>query len=255
MLAQLEYFKDSRHGLDEMALSLSEARFEMRSVHLESMRELIGGASLFREGFALVKLHEASEPKGELAVECELLDIIAQALGASNTKKVNSTRRRSDLRGRQLINGRAVSSPVTFSHTDLTAKSAAIVLHALSRGDSQTSYSSEFAIINAWRPVRGPVRAMPLAVCNASTVREDDFVVANTSNASEAQQIFISLFSSRHRWFYIPEMLPSEILLFNSFNPRAAGSPFTFHAAAVLGENHSQLEIRESIELRVAAFW
>lgn len=254
MLAQLAYFKESRHRVDEIALTLSEARFEMRSVHLESMREFIGDASLFREGFALVNLRKASEHKGELAVECELLEIIAEALGASNTKKVNSTRRRSDLRGRQLINDRALSSPVTFSHTDLTAKSAANVLQALSRGDSRVT-ASEFAVINAWRPVRGPVHSMPLAVCDASTVREGDFVIANTSNDSGAQQIFISLFGSRHRWFYVPEMLPNEILLFNSFNPRAAGSAFTFHAAATLEENRSKPEIRESIELRVAAFW
>jgi hypothetical protein len=39
--------------------------------------------------------------------------------------------------------------------------------------------SRRFAIVNVWRPIRGPLRDAPLAICDAQSVEPGDLVAAD----------------------------------------------------------------------------
>jgi hypothetical protein len=46
----------------------------------------------------------------------------------------------------------------------------------LGASEAERLLGQRFAIINVWRPIRGPVRDKPLAVCDAQSISAEDFV-------------------------------------------------------------------------------
>ena len=82
------------------------------------------------------------------------------------------------------------------------------------------------AIINASRPIRGPVRDRPLALCDTRTVMPNEFVETNIEHYGDDEatkprhvgQIYSLRYSPKHRWFYVADMQPSEVLLFKCYD-------------------------------------
>ena len=65
-----------------------------------------------------------------------------------------------------------VQGPVLAAHNDYTDSSGPQrVRDLLSADEAETRLKSRFAVINVWRPIRGPVRSMPLAVCWSPVAR------------------------------------------------------------------------------------
>ena len=61
-----------------------------------------------------------------------------------------------------------------------------------------------FEIVNVWRPIRGPLRDAPLAVCDATSVAFADFVPSDLVYRDRVR------YNPTHRWFYVPEMRPTK---------------------------------------------
>ena len=70
---------------------------------------------------------------------------------------------------------------------------------------------------SAWRPLRGPLNDWPLGLCDASSVDFEkdtmpgDIVYRNWS--TENLQVH---YHEDQRWYYLPEQMPSEVLIFKS---------------------------------------
>ncbi|KAF5684498.1 methyltransferase like protein [Fusarium circinatum] len=74
-------------------------------------------------------------------------------------------------------------------------------------------------IIQAWRPLRGPVIDWPLAVCDVNSVDGKTELIATDNVWSYAVfETYNVLFSSKHAWYYIANQNENETSLFKGFD-------------------------------------
>jgi hypothetical protein len=67
-----------------------------------------------------------------------------------------------------------------------------------------------FDIVNVWRPIRGPLRDAPLAICDARSVAFEDFVASDLVYRDRTGETYRVRYSSAHCWFYVPAMRTDE---------------------------------------------
>ena len=94
------------------------------------------------------------------------------------------------------------------------------------------------ALVNVWcNAASTPVRAKPLAVCDARSVQRDDFFTITLADCSEthnAESYVLEAdeaIAQRHHWYFYPRMRGDERLLFKIADTRADVAPRAFHAA------------------------
>jgi len=108
-----------------------------------------------------------------------------------------------------------------------------------------------FEIINVWRPIRGPLRDAPLAVCDAVT----DFVPSDLVYRVRTGETNRVRYNPAHRWFYVPEMRADEAILIKCYDSAEDGRDrFTAHSTFEDPTAPADALPRESIELRTLVF-
>lgn len=119
-------------------------------------------------------------------------------------------------------------------------------------GDALASAEGRrYAILNIWRPVRGPVLDTPLALCDARTVDARDLAVAEVRYPRRTGLIYLARFSERHRWTYFSGMDVGEALVFKQYDSQHGGvARFTPHAAFRHPDAPHDAPPRISIEAR-----
>jgi hypothetical protein len=110
-------------------------------------------------------------------------------------------------------------------------------------------------VINMWRPIRGPLRDAPLAVCDSRTVAPDDLVPSDLVYRDRTGETYSVRYNAAHRWFYVPEMQPDEALLLKCFDSKTDGrARFAPHTAFEDPTAPADVLPRESIEIRTLVF-
>lgn len=121
--------------------------------------------------------------------------------------------------------------------------------------DAEELLKGRVQIINLWRPIRGPLRDSPLAVCDARTVKFDELVPTDLIYQHRVGETYSVKFNPEHRWLYVPEMTDDEILLLKCFDSKTDGrARFAPHTAFVDPTTPANVPPRESIELRTLVF-
>ena len=141
-------------------------------------------------------------------------------------------------------------------HNDYTSKSGPRRVHDLLAARTATRLLRHRVLeVNVWRPIRGPLKTMPLAVCDATSMRPDDFVACDLRYRDRVGEISYVAYSERHRWYYYPDMHRDEVLLLKCFDSDRAHGGVGAHAA--FEHPHTPLHAlpRESIEARAFAFF
>lgn len=115
-----------------------------------------------------------------------------------------------------------------------------------------------FVLMNLWRPIR-PVYRTPLALCDASTVREGDLndseIRGGLNDPNRASLYGFNLsFNPQHRWYYAPRMQPDEVLAFKLFDSDRSRVQWTGHTAFDDPSAAPDAPPRESIEVRTISF-
>jgi len=111
-----------------------------------------------------------------------------------------------------------------------------------------------FEIVNVWRPIRGPLRDAPLAVCDATSVAFTDFVPSDLVYRDRTGETYRVKYNPAHRWFYVPEMRVDEAILIKCYDSAKDKARFTAHSAFEDPTAPPDVLPRESIELRTLAF-
>ena len=115
------------------------------------------------------------------------------------------------------------------------------------------------ALVNVWRPIRGPVQDRPLAICTSSSVSQADLVDTDIEHFSEENiytprhrgQIYSVKYNPKHCWFYVADMGPDEMLLFKCYDSDVkAATRFVPHTGFVNPDCPAKFTPRESIEVR-----
>ena len=150
-----------------------------------------------------------------------------------------------------------VRKPARHVHNDYTAASAIQrVVDIVGGDDAVKRLRNRYAQVNLWRPLENPVFTSPLAVADALSVARADFVKADIIYSDRRGEVYEVLHRATHRWFYFPQMKPSEAILFRGFDSAEEVShPFTPHTAFDDPTSPSSPTPRKSIELRAMAFF
>jgi hypothetical protein len=110
-------------------------------------------------------------------------------------------------------------------------------------------------VINLWRPIRGPLRDAPLAVCDAASVDSEDLVPSDLVYQNRTGETYGVNYNPAHRWFYVPEMQPDEALLLKCYDSATDGrARFASHTAFEDPTTPADAPPRESIEIRTLVF-
>lgn len=232
------------------------------SMPVHDGRSLEGRLSLDREGFAFVRhpsavsdFHDAAAIKGAYFEESARL--VRGITGASKVVTFDYNLRHAAAPGRDST---GISQPVRRVHNDFTADSGLRRARdeLLARGENaERLLKYRFAIINVWRPIRGPVQDSPLAVCDARTVDPQDLVVSDLVYRDRVGHTYAVAYNAKHRWFYFPKMRVDEALLIKSFDSETGGGTARFapHTAFDDPSSPPGAAPRESIEVRTLALF
>jgi hypothetical protein len=153
-----------------------------------------------------------------------------------------------------------VRVPVDQVHNDYTERSGPKrtreVLEAAGRSDLA---DRRVAFVNLWRPIVGPVQDNPLALCGAQSVSPQDLVETDIHHFGEddlavprhSGQIYSVRHNPAHRWFYVSDMRPDELLLLKCYDSRTDGrARFMPHTGFQNPACPPDFVPRESIEAR-----
>ncbi|KAK0217910.1 hypothetical protein IW262DRAFT_1437608 [Armillaria fumosa] len=140
--------------------------------------------------------------------------------------------------------------PVPAVHVDINRERARARCLTPYEGDSSAAEAERVAIINVWRPLRGPVMDAPLAVCDARTLDPKDM----TYTIDKYGGGYFIKHNANMKWMYIRDQMPDEILVFRQFDstliPTAEDAACIAHTAFIDEERKNQGIPRQSIELR-----
>ncbi|HLY05967.1 MAG TPA: CmcJ/NvfI family oxidoreductase [Rhizomicrobium sp.] len=233
-------------------------RYRAQSVVIENAR--IGRPpSLEREGFRFETYEtdvrdffDSDEVARVYDPEVEIL--LKARTGASRILIFDHTLRRRMAEENDRLGGFRL--PATRVHVDYTEKSAPQRVRDLVPDEAERLLNRRYAFINVWRPIRQIVRDAPLALCDARSVAARDLVPADLIYGNRTGEIYYATFDTRHRWLYVPEMRPDEVILLKNFDSAMDGwARFTPHAAFLDPAAPAWARPRESIEVRTIAFF
>ncbi len=245
-------------GGAEARLDIS-AQFAPHAVTIYDARENNPAPTLDREGFTLVN-HNTSvtdfydDAQVRDVYEREAANLVQQATGAFHVVVFDNTRR-SDARAiRGARNTREPSAVIHNDYTDASARQR--VRDILPAEEVEARLRQRFAIINVWRSIAGPVLTTPLALCDATSIRDTDLVASERRAKDRIGELQLVTYNPDHRWFWFSAMTRNEATLIKTFDSSLDGQARrSIHTAFVNPDAPADARPRESMETRTLAFF
>jgi hypothetical protein len=183
----------------------------------------------------------------------ESADIIKAALGADQVVVFDHNVRRGSALQIQATR-REIGRPVHHAHTDYTPGSALQRLrHEF--GPQAEEGLSRYVQVNLWRPIRGPLRDAPLALCDGSSVRPGALRNVELRYPNRTGEIHYLVHEPGQRWHFASDMAVEEAWLFKNFDSAAPGPGGVAPHSAFTDPRHLRPPPRESIEVRALAIF
>jgi hypothetical protein len=242
-----------------LGLPRSNTVHETHRVSIHSVRGKAPEVSLDREGFELLRhtsdVHDFyNEDEVRTVYYPEAERLIGEATGADRVFIFDHTVRRR-VRGADDRAPGLPRQPATRVHVDHTERSGPQRVRDFMGDAAESLLQGRVQVINLWRPIRGPLRDAPLAVCDARSVAPNDLVPADLVYRHRVGETYGVTFNPSHRWFYVPDMQPDEALLLKCFDSAKDGrARFAPHTAFEDPTAPADILPRESIELRTLVF-
>ncbi|KYG48096.1 hypothetical protein M433DRAFT_2265 [Acidomyces richmondensis BFW] len=145
------------------------------------------------------------------------------------------------------------NQPTSIAHVDTTIQWCHAMAQQLNPGDTRIT-QGRIQCVNVWKPLRGPVRDWPLALCDPGTLRCDvdlepcdlvypDYVVEN-------RQVY---HSPQFRWFYLSDQRTEEAWVFLQTDTARRDWTVAHTAFPILDARNEAP--RESIEVRALVYY
>jgi hypothetical protein len=238
----------------------TNARYERQKVTIRDARPVADLLSLDDEGLQLVKHTSAvrdflDDDEVERVYYPEAEKLITEATGARWVLVFDHTVRQRIYGTPDRTPGEP-RQPALSVHNDYTERSAPQRVRDLTGEAAESLLRRRFAVINVWRPIRGPLYDAPLAVCDANSTRPEDFVASDLMFRNRIGETYAVRYNPGHRWLYVSRMLADEVLLLKCYDSRQDGvARFAPHTAFEDPSAPADRLPRESIELRTLAFF
>ena len=232
-------------------------RGDRRVLPIHDARSVDPPPSLDREGFALVSHETAASNLYDSGCIREVYypemeELVADATGARRVLAFDH-----NVRNAQKAAGgeHVAQAPVRFCHNDYTLGSAPQRVRDLLPREAEALLERRFAVINVWKPIRGPVEETPLAFCDARTLQQRDFIETSLEYGDRTGEVYSLRFNPDHRWYYYPSMGAHEAMLLKCYDSKVGVARFTAHSAIDDPSSPEDAKPRESIEVRTLAFF
>ncbi|KAF2235632.1 hypothetical protein EV356DRAFT_514155 [Viridothelium virens] len=171
-------------------------------IPIHDMRPLIDELSLDREGFMVGKLDSrlsytdfANETKLRSVYADEVRRYLLNLLGARPAYIHECVIRQRGDRTPRENNGHG--QPVSYVHTDYTK--------------------------HVWKPLRGPLKDWPLAICDLQSLRQSDLHPLDEVHRHDVLESHLVTYRPGQKWYYLSEQDPSEVLIFKSVDSCVKG--------------------------------
>ncbi len=240
-------------------MPLRTGRYEPQNVTLLNGRAVADEISLDREGFLLRRAPSAvrdfyDKAEVERVYYPEVEKLLKAETGAAKVVIFDHTVRNT---APEQQAARGVRGSASRVHNDYTETSAPQrVRDLLPPEEAEARLKRRYAEINVWRPIKGPVKSNPLALCDARTLDPADLIPSELRYPDRTGETYAASYSPRHRWFYFPEMRADEVLFIKCFDSARDGrARLSVHTAFDDPATRPADPPRESIELRAFAFF
>ncbi len=227
------------------------------TVPIRSARAIMSDLSLDKQGFAITRqstavanFFDADEVRRVYYPEVERM--VREFTGAVKVHVFDHNVRSRPMAQRH-ENG--AQEPVKVAHNDYTLKSGPQRVRDLMADEAEALLRNRFAVINVWRPIRGPVQESPLAVCDAQSMAQDDFVKHVLKYRDREGEVYSVAFNPNHRWYYVPNQQKEEVLLLKCYDSDGRRARFTAHSAFEDPTSPPDAAPRESVEVRTLVFF
>jgi len=261
--AELNYLAPMAERPRYYAYDSGEVRSNMtpepHRVPIRDMRPIAAEVELDRQGFALVEPHTAvrdfwDDDEVRRVYYPEAERFIAEKTGASRVFIFDHLQRRRVPGATRRAPG-VPPQPATRVHVDHTARSGPQRVRDLLPDEAEELLKGRVQVINLWRPIRGPLRDSPLAVCDARTVDPADLVPSDLVYRERVGETYSVTYNPAHEWYYVPEMRREQALLLKIADTKADGrARFMPHTSFTDPTTPPDAFPRESIELRTLVF-
>lgn len=230
---------------------------ETHEVKILDARAVADRLSLDREGFVLVRhptaaknLYDEEELQKVYYPECA--DLIREYTGAKRVHVFDHILRNAA----RMAKGSTIKGYAGRVHNDYTAWSAPQRVRDLMGAEAEALLKRRYAEINVWRPIRGPVLRSPLALCDATTLFEENLVGSELRYPDRTGETYVVTFNPAQRWYYFPKMLAEEAVLIRCFDSARDGAArFSAHGAFDDPNTPEDAPPRESLETRALVFF
>ena len=183
----------------------------------------------------------------------EMEALIKQETGASRVVVFDHTLRTADDEMRE---AKKIREVVRRVHNDYTEWSGPQRVRDLMGDEAEALLKKRFAIVQCWRPIRHPVETFPLALCDARSMKFEDFVISERRYPNRVGQTYAVKYNPKHEWYWFPLMRRDEALVFKVFDSETnGGARWTAHTAFDDPTAPPNARPRESIEIRTLAFF
>ena len=230
---------------------------EEHDVLIHDMRPERYDLALERNGFVLL-----DEPSGiadytdpdQLARYCRQTEALVQRLTGAEKVVSFGPVIRTNAGGTHGHN-----QPAFGAHVDYGARTVAdFTRDLLPPDEAEARLAGRHMLINVWRPIE-VVESAPFAVCDARTVKREDLfdseVIGGLQDANRRSLWGFDLaWTPEHRWYWVPDMLPWEVLAFKLFDSDPDAVQFTAHSAFDAPDTPHDAAPRQSIEMRTIAY-
>jgi len=232
-------------------------RNEEHRVAIYNARPIAGRLSLVKEGFVLLhhqtavkNFYDENEIKSVYYPECER--VIQEATGAVRVLAFDHIVRNAAMAA---IKGSQIKLPAKRVHNDYTAWSSPQRVRDLMGGEAKELLKQRFAIINLWRPIRGPLLDSPLTLCDAQSLAEENLVPSDLKYPDRTGETYSITYNPNQRYYYFPKMQADEVVLIRCFDSALEG-PHRFSAHTGFDDPNTPADAppRESLEVRTLVF-
>ena len=253
--APIALVKSIGKGLDERS-----GEFVRREVFIQNGRPLSDRFTLDQEGFELKRQKSGvsdfyDDKEIERVYYPEMERLLVKATGASKVLIFDHTRRIDDPNA---LADKKARPPAAIVHNDFTVLSAEQrVRDLLPVAEANIRLEKRFSSINVWRALREPVETAPLAICEYSTIKDEDLITAERHYPNQRiGRIYNLAFNPTQQWYYFAHLMCDEVILLKCYDSLLDGTArWTAHGSFRDPDQPVDATPRESIEIRSMLFF
>ena len=226
-------------------------------VQIRDARPIIDQLSLDKEGFVLINRQTAVTnfyDEAQIAAvyypECER--VMKEATGAARVVAFDHIVRNAAISAMD----KTIKIPAKRVHNDYTAWSSPQRVRDLMGDEAEALLKNRYAIINLWRPIKGPVLESPLTLCDAQSLAEENLIASDLKYPDRTGETYSITYNPNQRYYYFPKMQAGEAVLIRCFDSAQQGAArFSAHTGFDDSTSPPNAPPRESLEVRMLVFY